>query len=139
MITRLAHVCLLSTDLEKCEAFYCGVLGLPKQFDFSKQGKAIGFYLKVSDRQFIEVFLRGEAPPEKGNLITHLCLEVESVAAITEHLRQNGIEAREPKRGADHSWQTWCKDPDGIDIEFHEYTPESQQLAAPGGVCEVNW
>lgn len=139
MITQLAHVCLLSTDLEKCEGFYCGVLGLQKQFEFRRQEKGIGFYLKVSDGQFIEVFLRGEEPPERGNQITHFCLEVESVAGIAATLRENGIEHREPKLGADHSWQTWCKDPDGIDIEFHEYTAVSQQLAAPGGICEVNW
>jgi len=139
LVRSLAHVCILTADLGRCEAFYCGILGLPKQFDFRRGEELIGFYLKTGDRQFIEVFRRESAPLERGNGITHFCLEVDSVAEVVTVLHRRGVECREAKLGADQSWQTWCKDPDGIDIEFHEYTPASRQLAAPGGICEVNW
>jgi hypothetical protein len=44
---------------------------------------------------------------------------------------------RGKKIGADNSWQLWCKDPTGIDMEFHQYTETSAQLT--GADCIVNW
>jgi lactoylglutathione lyase/glyoxylase I family protein len=138
MIKSLAHVCLLSRDLEKTLDFYCGTLGLKKGFDFLRNGKLFGFYVQVTERQFIEIFQAGddseEAPPRR---ITHFCLEVNDVEAMRSRLVERGIEVTEKKLGADHSWQIWCKDPDGTSIEFHQYTPESTQLT--GKACLVNW
>ena len=37
----------------------------------------------------------------------------------------------------DQSWQIWIEDPNGIRIEFHEYTEKSMQLI--GGTCAVSW
>ena len=35
---------------------------------------------------------------------------------------------REVRSGKDNSLQIWVLDPDNNPIEFHEYTPESNQL-----------
>lgn len=137
MIKNLAHVCILSADLQKTLDFYCGVLGLQKKFDFLREGKLFGFYLEVAENQFIEFFHTTEESRNKGNLITHLCLEVESIPALTQRFAEHGIKFTEPKLGADQSWQTWCSDPDGVAIEFHEYTAESSQRT--GRECIVNW
>jgi len=137
MIKKLAHLCILSADLKKTEDFYCGILGLKKKFDFIREGRLFGFYLEVSDDQFIEFFHTTDTTREKGNLITHLCLEIEDITAFTQHLEKHGVKFTEPKLGADQSWQTWCTDPDGVAIEFHQYTPESSQKT--GRECIVNW
>lgn len=138
MIKSLAHVCLLSHDLDKTLEFYCGTLGLKKGFDFLRNGELFGFYVKVDDRQFLEIFKTeaagNEVPPRH---ITHFCLEVGNIDAMRERLLERGVEVTEKKLGADHSWQIWCKDPDGTSIEFHQYTPESTQLT--GMACLVNW
>jgi hypothetical protein len=52
-------------------------------------------------------------------------------------LKKSGMNVQEPKMGADHCWQLWRKDPNGIDIEFQEYTKESLQKT--GGDCIVDW
>jgi len=31
----------------------------------------------------------------------------------------------------------WTEDPDGVNIEFHQYTENSSQVV--GGTVEVNW
>lgn len=137
MILQLAHVCLLAADLEKCEQFYCEILGLKKKFNFIRGGKKIGFYLEIADRQFVEVFAAADKVPEKGNLITHFCLEVADINELVATLKRHDVAVTEPKLGADHSWQAWCKDPDGVDIEFHHYTEKSCQRT--GADCLVNW
>jgi catechol 2,3-dioxygenase-like lactoylglutathione lyase family enzyme len=136
MIQALAHVCLYSKDLARTEAFY-GNLGLPVQFRFMKEGKLIGFYLKITPGQFIEVFLRDSQGCSGDIPIGHLCLEVADLVEVRAKLSAFGVETTEPKLGADQSWQMWCKDPDGTPIEFHQYTPES--LQRNGGDCVVNW
>lgn len=135
-IKALAHVCLFSRDLERTRAFYCDALGLEVKFRFVRRGELFGFYLKISDTQFIEVFLRDEAPsgvPQIG----HLCLETDDIEAMRRRLTASGVETTEPKLGSDHSWQMWLRDPDGTAIEFHQYTSQSTQYT--GDDCIVTW
>ena len=134
MIKRLAHVCIHTTNLTKTEHFYCQALGLKKQFEFVRNDKPFGFYLRLGNHSFIEVFA-GD-PGEVGN-INHLALEVTSIDEIAQTLKAHGYEISEKKMGGDHSWQAWTADPSGIRIELHEYTAQSMQLT--GGVCHVDW
>lgn len=136
MIKALAHVCLFSRDLERTRRFYCDGLGLSVQFRFMRQGEPFGFYLKVSDSQFIEVFYRDE-PSGGVAQIGHICLETDDLEALRRDLTAKGIETTEPKLGSDHSWQMWLRDPDGTAIEFHQYTAQSTQYT--GGDCIVTW
>ncbi len=134
MIKQLAHICLHSHDLAETARFYCGALGLEKGFEFMRKGALFGFYLKLGNTTFIEVF-QGE-PGAPGN-INHFAIEVDDIDAVLQQVRAHGYEAGEKKLGADHSWQAWLEDPDGVRIELHQYTDESLQRR--GGTCEVNW
>ena len=133
MIRQLAHICIHSRDLAATERFYVEGLGMQRWFDFEKENDMIGFYLKISEHTFIEVF---QGNPRKVGNIDHLALEVESIDAISSILQKLGYEVTEKRMGADHSWQAWTEDPDGVRIEFHEYTDQSLQLH--GGVCKLD-
>ena len=61
MIKTLAHVCLFSKDLNRSLDFYCGALGLHRHFDFMKNGELFGFYLRIDENHFIEIFKTGAA------------------------------------------------------------------------------
>jgi glyoxylase I family protein len=137
MVTGIAHICLGSTDLSKTQAFYTEALGLHKQFSFLRDGQEIGFYLKISDGAYIEVFLQEQAPSLEKPAIRHFCLEVDSVEQSVERIRRAGYEASDKKLGADQSWQAWATDPDGIRIELHEYTESSAQRT--GSDVTVDW
>ncbi|MEI8313767.1 MAG: VOC family protein [Verrucomicrobiota bacterium] len=137
MIKTLAHVCILSRDLDRTLEFYCGALGLRRKFDFFKGEELIGFYLEIDPGHYIEVFKGDTVPEPQGRRITHFCLEVDDIGKVRASLISHGIGATEKKKGSDGSWQIWCKDPDGTDIEFHEYTAESSQIT--GTRCIVNW
>jgi len=126
-ITGIAHICLASTDLEATERFYCEGLGLRKAFEFLRGGARVGYYLEAGNAQFIEVFVREAVEPADRHPLMHICLRTDDLDALRERLAAHGIEVTAKKLGADQSWQAWTRDPDGVRIEFHQYTPESSQ------------
>lgn len=133
MIKQLAHACIFTEDLEKTAAFYFDILGCERGFDFVRDGKRFGYYVKLGNNTFIEVFER-EARTE--GQISHLAFQVDDMDAVIQHVKSCGYEIGEKKLGADQSWQAWLQDPNGVRIELHEYTPESHQLV--GGTCYLD-
>ncbi len=135
VIKQLAHLCIHTTDLEKTKWFYCDVLGAEMAFDFDKKGSLFGYYLKFGGNTFLEVF-GGDAGAANGN-IKHMCLEVGDIDRLAEVLKANDIEVTDKQLGGDNAWQVWAEDPNGVRIEFHQYTDDSMQLV--GGTCPVTW
>jgi len=136
-IKSLAHVCIKTTDLKVTADFYCGALGMTKFFDFTRKGDVIGFYMKAANETFVEVFLADEVEKSGKQALNHFCLETESIEALRKLLIERGYAPGEIKMGADQSLQFWMKDPNGMDLEFQEYTAQSAQVT--GGTVEVNW
>ncbi len=136
-IKSLAHVCIKSTDLDATTQFYCDTLGMKRLFDFTRKGKVIGFYMKADNTTFVEVFEAGEVTPIETQVLNHLCLETDDIAALQKSLAGRGLAPGEVKMGADNSYQFWMKDPNGMSIEFHQYTDKSSQFT--GESVEVNW
>jgi glyoxylase I family protein len=137
MIKTLAHLCIFGKDLDRSADFYCGALGLKKHFDFFKDGVLFGFYLEVAPGQFIEIFKADPAAEIRSQRIHHFCLEVENIDAMRDALIKRGVEVTPKKLGCDQTWQCWCKDPDGTEVEFQQYTPRSSQLTKTN--CVVDW
>jgi catechol 2,3-dioxygenase-like lactoylglutathione lyase family enzyme len=128
-IKSLAHICIKTTDLQKTEDFYCGALGMTKLFNFVWDKAVIGFYMKAANDTFIEVFLSGEtgAAPAKRTL-DHFCLETNAIQELRQRLVDRGYPAREIIMGADQALQFWVQDPNGLEIEFQEYSGKSSQI-----------
>ena len=137
MIKALAHICILSSDLNRSLDFYCGALGLKRHFDFFKDGALFGFYLQIGPGQFIEIFKAGPAAEIRSQRIHHFCLEVDDIDAVREKLIKHGVEVTPKKLGCDQTWQCWCKDPDGVDFEFQQYTANSSQFTKTN--CVADW
>lgn len=137
MIKALAHLCIFTKDLERTRQFYCDVLGFKPHFDFLKDGKLFGFYLQVAPQQFVE-FFKVEPNTEFGKpCVHHLCFETDDIDADREKLIQAGVAVTAKKLGCDQTWQCWFKDPNGVDIEFQQYTPKSAQYLRTN--CIVDW
>ena len=110
MIRGIAHLCIRVADLEQTARFYCDGLGLKKAFDFIRDGKVVGFYLRVGNGNYLEIFQR--EPVEAGpSPIDHLCLETDSIDEVNARLSAAGYAVGEKKMGADHAWQAWLTDP----------------------------
>jgi len=136
-IKSLAHTCLKSTNLDATTDYYCGALGFKKHFNFTKQGKIIGFYMKAGNETFIEVFLADEIEKVGKQVLNHFCLETDSLEGLRKTLMERGYAPGEIKMGADQTAQFWMKDPNGLDVEFQQYNEKSAQRT--GRDVEVNW
>jgi catechol 2,3-dioxygenase-like lactoylglutathione lyase family enzyme len=136
MLIRLAHVCIESTDLEASEAFYT-LLGARRQFEFRNfQDELIGMYLYFGEDSFIEIVKTSKPAPEKGAIV-HFALEVEDVDEVRQALVAASIVVSDKALGVDHTWMVTCRDPDGVFIEFHQYTQNSLQHT--GGMCRIDY
>jgi glyoxylase I family protein len=136
MIKSIAHVCIMALDLDKTRRFYGDILELPCRFNFVKDGSVTGYYFQVNESNYIEVFRTADAVIQQS-AVAHVCFEVDDIQSLYMRLKETGMEIQAPRLGADHTWQLWCKDPNGIDIEFQEYTDRSLQKT--GGDCIVDW
>lgn len=132
MIKGIGHAAFTVEDMEKSLHFYCGILNLKKAFELTRDGQPWIVYIKIREGQFIELFYGGTNKIEFDRSRTgysHLCLEVEDIQAIANHLKANGLTLdTEPKMGVDKNWQCWVRDPDGNRIEFMQMDPESPQM-----------
>ena len=124
----MAHACIGAHDLEAAESFYVDALGMEHAFDFIRAGQRIGFYIKVGEMTFLEVFAEDELRDAGAALIKHICLEVEDLDAVISRLKASGLDASAKKMGADNAWQAWISDPSGIRIEMMQYCEDSAQL-----------
>lgn len=136
MIRRIAHLCITSYDLDATVEFYRDALGFPIAFRFIRKDEIIGYYFKIGDNNFIECF-HGKDASRDHMAIKHFCLETDDLDALETKLRERGVETRGRRMGADGSYQMWCTDPNGIDIEFQQYSDKSSQLT--GEDCYVDW
>ena len=132
---KLAHVCIETDDLDKTENFY-QLLGLTRRFEFRNlQGSLVGFYLAFDNNTYIEVIKTSQ--PKGDGIVRHFAIEVDDVDAIHENLAAAGVSVSDKEFCKDKIWMITCKDPNGIFIEFQQYTEDSMQLK--GGVCEVDY
>jgi catechol-2,3-dioxygenase len=59
-VTGIAHAAFRVSDIQTVRPFY-QKLGFEQFFEFSKDGKTTEAFLKVNDRQFIELYPRSAA------------------------------------------------------------------------------
>lgn len=129
MINGLTHMAFVVSDMEASLHFYVEQLGLTHAFELhDDQDRPWIHYLKVADRQFIELFYGGNPNPPKSSF-DHLCLEISDLKAYVEKIRLAGVTIDiEPNQGCDKNWQAWIRDPDGNRIELMQLHPECPQL-----------
>ncbi len=80
MIKQLAHICIYTADLDATSRFYFEGLGLERGYEFIKDGALFGYYIKLGNDTFIEVF-KGE-PGGAGN-INHVAIQVDDMDGET--------------------------------------------------------
>jgi catechol 2,3-dioxygenase-like lactoylglutathione lyase family enzyme len=141
MFRKLAHVCLITNDLDRLIGFYCDKLGFTLQFYFRNDAdEKFGAYIACGDTTFIEIFDQHKAAAvwggdaselHHGNQYSHFCLEVTAINDVRDTLIGRGVEVGAVKRGIDNSDQCWITDPDGNRIELMEYTHRSGQINPP--------
>src|ERR1700727_3450708 len=75
----IAHVAFRVSDLARSRDFY-QKLGFEQAFAFTKDGTTTEVFLKVNDRQFLEMYPQQQPPQEIGFM--HICFESDDLEQL---------------------------------------------------------
>lgn len=143
MEMELGHCAFQTADLARAVDFYTNKLGLVQHFALRRQDGSIWLvYLRSSSGQFIELFNipQGEFDNSRSTY-RHICMVVKSIDDAARELQAKGLQLYygpttmgnkapqpfEKQMGKCGSYGFFVADPDGNQIEFHEFTEKSLQ------------
>jgi catechol 2,3-dioxygenase-like lactoylglutathione lyase family enzyme len=118
----LAHIAIRVNDIAVSRAFY-EKLGFQQAFDMEKDGKVTQSFIKVNDRQFIELYPRTEATPAIGFL--HLCFDGDDLAALHDFDVSQGLPATALRKAGAGNLLFTLRGPEDQNIEYTQYMPGS--------------
>jgi catechol 2,3-dioxygenase-like lactoylglutathione lyase family enzyme len=121
-LTGIAHIALRVNDLQKSRDFY-HTLGFEQAFEFTDNGKTSVAYIKVNDRQFIELIPRTSDSQPGG--ILHTCFEVANIESLHKAYLERGLQPTEAKKARAGNLLFVMHGPDNQLLEYTQYMPES--------------
>lgn len=120
-LSGIAHVAFRVADYEKSRAYYEG-LGFEQAFEFADPGKPRVSYIKVNDRQFIELY---EAATGSQLGFMHICFESADLQSLHAAYVSEGLQPTEAKKFRAGNLLFTMNDPEGQLLEFTQYLPGS--------------
>lgn len=118
----IAHIAFRVRDVAKSRDFY-RKLGFEQSFEFADPGKPSVSYIKVNDRQFIELYGRTDESTPTG--LMHVCYEVEDIEALRQEDARRGLNPTENRKARAGNFLFVLHDPEGQLLEYTEYLPGS--------------
>ncbi len=118
----IAHVALRVSKVSVSLAFY-KTLGWEQAFEFGDDKGTATSYVKVSDRQFIELYRR-DSPADPLGLM-HICLETRDAERVSAAYKALGLIPTEPRKARAGNLLFSLRDPEGQPIEYAQYLPGS--------------
>jgi lactoylglutathione lyase len=139
-ITGVSHVALWVRDLEKSRAFYKAYLGFDEPYTLNnKAGGVLLTWIKVNDRQSIELFPASENTPKDGDSLYHVALETDDAQRMLDYLNSRGVKApggkplpATAKAGQIGNLNYFTEDPDGHIVEFTQYMADGWTMKNAG-------
>jgi lactoylglutathione lyase len=130
-ITGVAHIAIYVHDVDKALGFYHDFLGYNEAFRLNRDGGELHLvFVKINDRQFIEIFPEKEAGTDRLN---HIALEVEDAEAMRAYLALRGVKVPEKVPvGRIGNANFNIKDPDGHTVEIVQYLPDGKSMLDRG-------
>jgi len=125
----IAHVALRVSDLDRSQNFF-EALGFEKAFEFSENGKVSEVFIKVNDRQFIELYPRVQESQAIGFM--HICFEATDIEALRKAYLSMGLNAPEAKKFRAGNLLFVLHNPEGQLLEYTQYLPGSLHDADRG-------
>lgn len=144
----LNHFSIRTVDLDECERFYCGLLGLEKgprppfpfpglwlyAGDTGDFGNAVVHIIGIdrSDPEGLKKYLgdRDEASLAGSGAVDHVAFFATGLAEMLARLKSNGIESRERTVPVLGLHQVFIDDPNGIVVELNFPAAEKAALSA---------
>src|ERR1700744_6099513 len=118
----IAHVALRVSDLNRSRDFY-QKLGFEQAFAFTKDGATTEVFLKVNDRQFLEMYRQQQPPQEIGFM--HVCFESTDLEELNRAYRARDLTPTPVKRAGAGNLLFTMEGPEKQNIEYTQYLPGS--------------
>jgi len=130
-IPGVAHIALYVSDIEKSRAFYKEFLGFGEPFQLlNKDGSLSLTFIKVNDRQYIELF-PGLKPG--ADRLHHISIETDDAEAMRVYLASRGIAVpATTAKGRIRNSNFNVKDPDGHTVEIVQYERDGWSMREKG-------
>ncbi|HEY5215139.1 MAG TPA: VOC family protein, partial [Acidobacteriaceae bacterium] len=121
-LSGIAHAAFRVTDVAKTSDFYQR-LGFVQAFAFSKDGKIIQAFIKINDRQFIELYPLTPRDPTAGFM--HICFEASDLVSLNAAYRERGLTPIQVRKAHAGNLLFTMVGPEAQNIEYTEYLPGS--------------
>jgi hypothetical protein len=118
----IAHVAIRVSDLTRSRDFY-QKLGFEEAFTLSKDGVVTESFLKVNDRQFIEMYPQQQPSQPIGFM--HVCFEGADLEALNRDYLARGLSPTPVKRAGAGNLLFTLEGPEKQNIEYTQYMPGS--------------
>lgn len=118
----IAHVALRVNDVAKSREFY-EKLGFEQAFKFDQDGKVTQAFIKINDRQFVELYPRAQDGQTIG--LMHVCYEAGHIEDLRDAYVKAGLSPTEVKKARAGNLLFVLHDPEGQLVEYTQYLPGS--------------
>lgn len=131
-ILGVPHAAFRVHDIEASRHFYKDFLGYSEPFSIkAPDGKLIMTFIKVNDRQYIE--LSPEGNPSEPRFV-HLALQTDNAEGLRQYVKSKGYKTSDKpaSRGRIRNTGTGLEDPDGNHIDVTQYEPDGESIKDVG-------
>ena len=125
----IAHVAFRVASLEAARSFYQS-LGFEQFFEIKQGERTTEAFLKINDRQFIELYPRSDPSQPLG--LMHVCYESSDLEALHAGYVARGLAVSDVRQAGAGNLLMTMKDPEGQTIEFTQYMPGSRHYQDRG-------
>jgi catechol 2,3-dioxygenase-like lactoylglutathione lyase family enzyme len=125
----IAHVAFRVADLEAARGFY-NKLGFEQFFEMKQGERTTEAFLKINDRQFIELYPQTDPPQPLG--LMHVCYESNDLEALHAEYVRRGLTVSDVRKAGAGNLLMTMKDPEGQTIEYTQYMPGSRHFEDRG-------
>jgi len=119
----IAHVAIRVSDLTRSTDFY-EKLGFEEAFAMNQGGKPTEAFLKVNDRQFIELYPQRQSSEPIGFM--HVCFESNEIEGLNRFYLAHGLSPNPVKRAGAGNLLFTMQGPEKQNIEYTRYMPGSK-------------
>jgi lactoylglutathione lyase len=130
-IVGVSHIALYVHDLARARAFYKDFLGFDEPYSLTnKDGSLHLTWIKINDRQTIELFPETEASSDR---LYHVALETDDAAGMRDYLAARGVKVPDKAgKGKIGNLNYFIKDADGHIVEMVEYAADGRTMQTQG-------
>jgi lactoylglutathione lyase len=130
-ITGVPHIALFVHDIARSRAFYKDFLGYGEPFSLNNPDGSLSLtFIKINDRQYIELFPEREPGTDRLN---HISIEVDNAEAMRAYLGSKGVQVPEKTgKGRIGNSSFNVKDPEGHTVEIVQYEPGGWTMREKG-------